>query len=406
MLKRIWKPLVAMHFVALGAVLKLVLHYPVTSSGLFAANYFGSGVCSAGVMSVGVCSVGVFSIGVVSFGVCPLGLLAIGIAPTGLLHAIGKYPQVLRPFFRPLKTLFRRPIRSGVSSSKGGVLMERARVNGIELEYEVQGSGEPVVLLHGGLLCDENTPLVREPALTSRYRVINYHRRGFAGSSHPAGKATIADQVADCRALLEHLGVKRAHVTGHSLGGAIAIQLALDAPALVHTLALMEPALMSAIAKAEGAGRPEAAASQQQFLEGMARVEAVYKTGDRRAALNTFLETRAGEAFRGVLDWLLKTGEYDQAVRDADTFLLVEMPAAFAWNFTPQDAARIKQPVLSILGVHSPVRAQKVHEVLKAWVPQTEKLVLPNAEHALALMDPPGIAKALADFFARHPIPS
>ena len=101
--------------------------------------------------------------------------------------------------------------------------MERAEVNGVTLEYEVRGDGEPVVLIHGGLLTDENTPLAKEPALTDRFKVINYHRRGFAGSSRPEGQATIGDQVADLQALLAFLDVERAHVVGHSLGGVIGV---------------------------------------------------------------------------------------------------------------------------------------------------------------------------------------
>ena len=282
--------------------------------------------------------------------------------------------------------------------------MDRVRVNGLELEYEVRGEGEPVVLLHGGLLADENTPLLGQPALTNSFRVVNYHRRGFAGSEHPHGKAQIADQVADCNALVEHLGIDRVHVLGHSLGGTIGIQLALAHPELVVDLALMEPAIMGAIAKAEARNNPDAAASQEAFRKGMEEVYRIYATGDKRAALQAFLETRAGEAFRGVLDWLTTTGEFDQAVADADTFLQVEMPAAFAWDFTPEDAAKLTQPVLSILGAHSPARAQKVHEVLTRWVRQTEIAELPNAEHALPLMDPPGIAQVCADWFAKHPI--
>ena len=283
-------------------------------------------------------------------------------------------------------------------------VMERVQVNGVDLEYEVRGTGEPVLLLHGGLLADENTPLLSEPALTDSFQVINYHRRGFAGSSHPEGKAQISDQVADARALLSELGGERAHVVGHSLGGTIAIQLALDAPEAVHTLTLMEPAIMAAIARAEAGDSPEARASQQAFMEGMQRVQAIYESGDKRGALLAFLETRAGQAFRGVLDWLTTTGEFEQAVRDADTFLGVEMPAAYAWSFTRDDAARLTQPVLSILGAHSPERAQKVHQVLEQWVPQTELAILPNAEHALPLMDPPGIAQVIADWCRRHPI--
>jgi pimeloyl-ACP methyl ester carboxylesterase len=281
--------------------------------------------------------------------------------------------------------------------------MERASVNGVELEYEVQGSGEPVLLVHGGLLTDENTPLLREPALTDKYMVVNYHRRGFAGSTHPDGKATIETQVADAAALLEQLGVDRAHVMGHSLGGTISIQLALDHPELVNDLALMEPAIMAAFAKLQFTPE-EARRSQEQFEQGMARVHEIYASGDARGALMAFLETRAGEAFREVLDWLTTTGEFDQAVRDADTFLSVEMPAAYAWKFTPEEARRLTLPVVSILGQHSPPRAQKVHEILKGWLPQTETLVLDRAEHALPLMDPPGIASKLAEWFARHPI--
>src|ERR1700681_324002 len=144
--------------------------------------------------------------------------------------------------------------------------MERATVNGVELEYVVRGSGEPLVLIHGGLLADENEPIAQEPAFTERFRVINYHRRGFAGSTHPEPKqfVSLQAQAADCEALLKLLGVDRAHVVGHSLGGAIGIQLALQSPELVHTLAVMEPAIMAAVAKAEAGSNPDAVKNQQE----------------------------------------------------------------------------------------------------------------------------------------------
>jgi len=172
----------------------------------------------------------------------------------------------------------------------------------------------------------------------------------------------------------------------------------------VQTLVLLEPAIMGAIAKAEAAGRPDAAQNQQQFMEGMRRVAAIYDSGDVRGALTTFLETRAGAAFREVLDWLTRSGEFEQAVRDAGTFLKVEMPSAYAWEFTPAEAKRITQPTLSVLGSHSPVRAQKVHEVLCQWVPQTETMTLTNAEHALPLLDPPGMAASFVEYLAKHPM--
>ena len=115
--------------------------------------------------------------------------------------------------------------------------MNRVQIGGSELEYEVRGAGEPVVLVHGSHIADAFAPLLVEPMLTERYQLILYHRRGFAGSTHPDGPLSIVQQAADCRAVMRHIGVPCAHIVGHSYGGAIALQLALDAPEAVHSLA-------------------------------------------------------------------------------------------------------------------------------------------------------------------------
>ena len=121
--------------------------------------------------------------------------------------------------------------------------MERARTEGAELEYEVSGIGDPAVLVHGAFIADVFRPLMAEPTLTTRHRVIAYHRRGYLGSSDSPEPVGVARQAADCRALLRHLGFQRAHVVGHSYGGVVALQLALDEPDVVHSLVLLEPAL-------------------------------------------------------------------------------------------------------------------------------------------------------------------
>jgi hypothetical protein len=51
--------------------------------------------------------------------------------------------------------------------------VERTQVNGAELEYGVRGSGEPVLLVHGSIVADAFTPLLAEPALSGRYRLIS-----------------------------------------------------------------------------------------------------------------------------------------------------------------------------------------------------------------------------------------
>jgi pimeloyl-ACP methyl ester carboxylesterase len=55
--------------------------------------------------------------------------------------------------------------------------MENATVNGVQLEYEVRGGGEPMLLIHGASVAETFVPLMKEPAL-ARFRLIRYHRRG------------------------------------------------------------------------------------------------------------------------------------------------------------------------------------------------------------------------------------
>jgi pimeloyl-ACP methyl ester carboxylesterase len=83
--------------------------------------------------------------------------------------------------------------------------MQRAELDGISLEYEVRGTGEPVLLVHGALVADWFAPLIAESYLTEHYSLIHYHRIGYRGSTHVDHPVSIADQAAHCWALLEPL---------------------------------------------------------------------------------------------------------------------------------------------------------------------------------------------------------
>jgi pimeloyl-ACP methyl ester carboxylesterase len=273
--------------------------------------------------------------------------------------------------------------------------LDRAVLEGVELAYEVRGAGEPVVLVHAGIFADWFTPLVEEPALTDRYRVLSYHRIGYAGSSRVAGPVSIAQQAAHCRSLMRHLGIARAHVVGHSSGGTIALQLALDAADAVQSLALLEPARPVALSGA-----------WSQALETLYRPTLQrYGAGDKAGAVDTWMRGVCGPAYRAVLEQALPDGAFDQAVADADTFFGQELPAVQEWSFTREDASRITQPVLAVLGVKSkelsPVFGER-QELLLAWLPKVEAFVLPDATHLLHVENPRGMAEGLAAFFARH----
>src|SRR5687768_8383730 len=161
--------------------------------------------------------------------------------------------------------------------------MKQANVNGRSWEYEVTGSGEPVLLIGTGPIADSFLPLFPEKALAS-YRLIRYRQRGLAPSTNGPKPVTFAEHAADAAALLGHLGVRRAHVAGHSTGAAIALQLALDDPNVVQSLALLEPPLVAA---------PSAGA----FFEKAGPALAAYGAGDRDGAMAGFLTVASS------LDW-------------------------------------------------------------------------------------------------------
>jgi hypothetical protein len=79
----------------------------------------------------------------------------------------------------------------------------------IELEYEVWGTGEPVVLAHYGVGVDWFGLLLEEPVLTDGYRVLGHHRAGFAGSSRVRGSLSFEREAVHCRSPMHHLGIER-----------------------------------------------------------------------------------------------------------------------------------------------------------------------------------------------------
>jgi pimeloyl-ACP methyl ester carboxylesterase len=268
--------------------------------------------------------------------------------------------------------------------------MQRMSVDGIHLEFEDAGSGQAVVLIHGSLGPDGYAPLMTEPALNG-FRLIRYRRRGYEGSSPATGSVSIGEQAADCAGLLRNLGVESAHLVGHSYGGAIALQLALDSPHLVHSLVLMEPALMLMVPGGE------------VMLGQLAPVFELYGRGEKTASTEAFLQGVGGPNVREIMESVLP-GAMAQAVRAADTFFQVEMPALQVWALNTEDARRITQPVLYITGAHSlPVFAE-VKQLIHERLPQTEDFTLPQANHLLQMENPRDAAEAMAKFFAAHPV--
>jgi pimeloyl-ACP methyl ester carboxylesterase len=269
--------------------------------------------------------------------------------------------------------------------------MKTVALIGTELQYDMAGSGDPVLLISTGPIADSFSPLQSERALADRYRLITYHQRRITASD--TAPVTFAQHAADAAALLGHLGIRRAHVAGHSTGAAIALQLAHDHAGTVHTLALLEPPLVSA---------PGAAA----FFEKAGPALAAYSSGDREGAMARFLSAVCS------LDWETcrariekhVPGGVAQAMDDAHNFFGSYLPALNEWKFGPSEAAAISKPVLSVLGTRSERWFADSHALLHTWLPQVEDCVIQGVAHLLHMERPEPVARCMADFFDRHAI--
>lgn len=269
--------------------------------------------------------------------------------------------------------------------------MESVHVDGGELKALASGTGEPVLFIHGSLMADSYDCLRRYPALADRYRMITYRRRGFCDSAAHAGPCSITQQADDAAAVLDHFGVERAHVVGHSYGGVTALQLALDAPGRVRSLGLFEPA-------------PTEVPAWAEFGEGIAPIAGLYMNGDGRAAAVAFLEAVGGAGYEAHFDRNLPAGWFDAMVGDIATFFEVELPALAEWSFGEDEASRVDVPALSVLGADSSELFVQGDAWYRRHLPSAEGFKLAGATHFLQAMNPADAATALADFLARHPM--
>jgi pimeloyl-ACP methyl ester carboxylesterase len=184
--------------------------------------------------------------------------------------------------------------------------MSYANLNGLSLYYEEHGSGEPLVLLHGGIAASEVFAAV-VPELADRRRVITVDLQGHghtADIDRPLRPELLADDIA---ALIAHLGLEQADVLGYSLGGSVALRLAIQHPARVRRLVLVS------IAVRRDGNHPEVVTAMEQFGPELAEpmrqspVYAHYARVAPRPEDWPVLIAKTGELLKADYDWTRET---------------------------------------------------------------------------------------------------
>ena len=260
----------------------------------------------------------------------------------------------------------------------GSVAVEKARIY-----YDVAGSGDAIILIHGGLLTKEmwDGPFEK---LAQRYRVVRYDVRNHGRSR---SEATAFEHFADLKTLMDGLKIDKAVVMGLSLGGKIAIDFALKYPDRTNGLILVAPGLTGY----EFHG-PENQAYDEKF-------NAAAKSGDLEKIIEAFMEAWTYGPRRSA-------GQVDPAVRDK-----IRGMAAVSlktWNnqakeLVPSPPAithlrDIKAPTLAVIGDVDMPNIIEIVDLLEKNIPRFKKVVIPGAAHMVNLEKPQEFDRAVQNF--------
>jgi pimeloyl-ACP methyl ester carboxylesterase len=257
---------------------------------------------------------------------------------------------------------------------------------GCRLAHEVSGEGPPVLFVQGvGLHGRGWTPQVE--ALSAEFRCLAFDNRGM-GQSRPASRRLSVEQMADdARALMDAQGWEAAHVVGHSLGGLVAAELALAAPARVRSLSLL-----CTVARGRDATRP----TGRMLWIGLRSA-----LGPRRWRRRAFLEVVLSpvERVRGDLDEAAARLEplfgHDLAVRAPGT--MGQLRALRAYDATPRLGRLSGVPTLVLSAAHDPIAPPRYGRALAAAIPGARYVELPDAAHGAPIQCADGVNVLLRD---------
>lgn len=226
-----------------------------------------------------------------------------------------------------------------------------ADVNGLHLYYELHGAGTPLVLLHGGLLTIDINFAGLIPTLARRHQVIALELQGHGRTADIDREITPANSAADVVALLDHLDIARAHVLGHSMGAAVALELAVSHPGRVLS-----------VVPVSGSVRPDGMHADLQD-------PSLFATSTRMPTAADFAE------FSAAYQRLSPHPEHFEAFMGT-----LSASQADLQGWSDELLAGITAPVLIVLGDHDFVTIEHA-ALMKELIPGSQLAVLPGTTH-------------------------
>ncbi len=254
--------------------------------------------------------------------------------------------------------------------------------NDADIHYEITGDGPPLLLI-AGLASDHASWGPVSPLLSKHFTLIMPDNRG-AGRTKTSAPVSINAMAEDCAALLDHLKIKRTHVLGHSMGGVVAMTLAVKAPERIDKLVLA----------ASCATKP-------------ARAFSVIDT------LLLLREAGVGDELwlRSFFHWLFKPSFFENK-NAVDAAIALSMAYPFAQSVEDMrrqiDAVRdhdasalpaaLKSETLLLAGEHDLMFSPEEIKAAFAAAPYARLQILPGAAHSLHWDDPAGFAGSVIAF--------
>ncbi len=262
-----------------------------------------------------------------------------------------------------------------------------AEVNGTRLYYEIIGSGQNLVLIHG-FGTDRRQWKDQVEFFASKFRVICYDMRGFGKSEIPsANNYTHAE---DLKSLLDHLSIKKAHILGHSFGGRVSIAFAILYPEMTLSMIGADPAL-------EGF-YPDDPESKEIFDW----IDNVWTTGSKsgvKAAKELWLQFSP-------MDLALKNPEvsrsFKQMLKDysgwhwinEDTYQPLTPPAV-------EQLEKIKAPTLLLIGELNPSLFHAAADIMIEKISNCDMEYISGTAHMLNMEDPEQFNSKLLKFLQK-----